>query len=117
MSPSPTIMADIRKSKTPAKYSDCYTGDELDSLVENDTQDASDNLEIMNTKFETLKTRTQIDGKTNNVTFTTSKGRISLWKHSILEHFGPSHASTMKDGKVIKVLFEAYKATNFLSNS
>lgn len=37
---------------------------------------------------------------------------VSGWIETILEHFGPSLATSLNDGKVVKVLYEANKAMN-----
>lgn len=95
-------MADSRKSKSkiPARYNDCVTGNELDYLIdEDDTQDAHENSWIVDDQLdsEPLITHCQIDGKTNNVSFKTSN--VSGWKETILEHFGASLAASLKDEK------------------
>lgn len=53
-----------------------------------------------------------IDGKAKNLSFKTSN--VSEWKETFLEHFGPSLATSLKDGKVVKVLFETNKTMNQL---
>lgn len=53
-----------------------------------------------------------IDGKAKNLSFKTSN--VSEWKETFLEHFGPSLATSLKDGKVVKVLFETNKTMNAL---
>lgn len=81
-------------------------------IGENDSQDAHVNSSIVDDQLdsEPLITHCKIDGKANNVSFKTSN--VSGWKETIFEHFGASLATSLKDGKVVNVLFEAKKAMN-----
>ena len=82
-----------RGAKAPERFRDCVVGDELEMLHEqNETHKDLENP----IKHE------QIDGKTNNVTFVTTRGE--KWKEAILQYFGPSKASAIKSGSVIKVV-------------
>ena len=75
-----------RRTRTPSKFNDCLTGDELDFVMnEGSTEtgappDLTDNIELEVPIFHA-----QSDGKTNNVTFKTN--RIEQWKESIVSFF------------------------------
>ena len=89
-----------RETKPPAKLLDCVTGVDLDTLLGENQHTNPENVR----QLETPIRHTQCDGKTNNVTFQTL--RPECWKRSILDHFGPSRASSLKGGTVIKVIFD-----------
>ena len=93
-----------RSAKIPSKYHDCITGNEIDDLIDKDeqipnTKDASDKHDP--------KEHLQCDGKINNVSFKTTPDSINLWKQSILNYFGEQSTSVLKDGAVIKVIFDS----------
>ena len=85
-----------RVSKLPNRYSDCITGYELDEL-END---------IRSECLESPIKHEQVDGKTNNVTFKTT--RTDAWKNAIIDYFGKPNTNVQyqKSYDVIKVTFE-----------
>lgn len=60
------------KSKPPAKYDECLTGDEIDSAL----------LNIEPTEH------LQCDGKINNVSFHIAQENIDLWKSAVVNYFG-----------------------------
>lgn len=79
------------KSKPPAKYDECLTGDEIDSAL----------LNIEPTKH------LQCDGKINNISFYIAQENIELWKSAVVNHFGEHNTSIFKSGNVIKTVFNA----------
>ena len=76
-------MAVSRETKTPLKFHDCFTGDEIDDICKD-----SNNNNLGNDQLETPIPRHQINGKTNNVTFITLSDIIELWKNAFLHYFG-----------------------------
>ncbi|XP_071139807.1 uncharacterized protein [Mytilus edulis] len=84
-----------RQVKPPSKLSDCFTGDEIDNIID----DATINIEQHESRDETPIIHDQCDGKTNNVSFKTN--RANIWKKSIYSYF--EHCSELKDGATIKI--------------
>lgn len=79
------------KSKSPAKYDECLTGDEIDSAF----------LNIEPTEH------LQCDDKINNVSFHIAQENIDLWKSAGVNYFGKHNTSILKSGNVIKTEFNA----------
>ena len=89
-----------RETKCPSKFRDCVTGDEIENIF----RDIIDN----NNLEQPLHCK-QIDGKTNNVTFTTLPDRIEIWKNAIHRYFGKEKStSSLKSGTVIKIICELW---------
>jgi hypothetical protein len=76
------------KGKPPAKFSECLTGEETDTLIEkNDTTEPKEHL--------------QCDGKIN-VSCHIAHDYINLWKAAIVDYFGEDNTSVLKNGCVYK---------------
>ena len=91
-------MAVSREIKTPLKFHDCFTGDEIDDICKD-----SKTITIMEMISEKHQCH-QINGKTNTVTFITLPDRIELWKNAVLHSFGVRKTTLLKDGTVIKII-------------
>jgi hypothetical protein len=92
-------MAVSKETKTPLKFHDCFTGDEIDDICKD-----SNNNNHGNDQLETPMPRHQINGKTNNVTFIILPDRIELWKNAVLHYFGVKKTTLLKDGTVVKII-------------
>lgn len=85
-----------RESKPPSKYADCITGDNLEEFL----NDSDVNNNMNNLEYRYPIAHHQIDGKTNNVTFSTSPDRIEQCKNAIIQLFGKEKTTLMKDNSV-----------------
>ena len=95
-----------RKTQTPSKYNNCLTGDEIDTLM-NEEHEPESRVSPVVTKIMDLEVpqpHPQVDGKINNVTFKTN--RPEKWKQTIMSYFGESRTCLLKEGSVIKVNFD-----------
>lgn len=96
-----------RESKPSSKYDDCVTGSDLENALElENTHGESES------NFETPVPHKQIDGKTNNVSFTTSPDRLEQWKSALINFFGKDSTTTMKNGTVVKIISDFDNSKN-----
>ena len=95
MAPSIT---ETRASKPPNKYDDCYTGDETEHVL-NDLSDSE--------VYEKPRSHLQVNGKTNNVTFKTT--RTNTWKEVLTSFFGKEKSSVLpkSTGFVVSIVFDS----------
>jgi len=96
-------MAVSRETKRPSKFRDCLTGDEIDYIFKNSND---------NEQLEKPVHCLQVDGKTNNVTFTTFPERIEAWKNAIVNYFGEDKTTLLKEGSIIKIICDCGDANN-----